>query len=401
MVKAFQTQSQDWGFAWVHPWNSWRTGDHPGQLSVALSDGENWFHGFTALLGHAGISINPSNVYLADYDSLTDGILSTFYHEVFHNMQRSIQLAEGGSGNVSGMSNDWAFFSEGTAVLASSVGQPDLQFEQHRKRRAYMRNASTFVGLGLFSSDLNKSYTHMVPQHTAIYWRFLYEQCGGWDIIWRALNVLYAGEIINPDTSTDFLFFLAPIMDRALAGSTCPFQNYHDSLMAFARGIYFLRSANSRCQDMNLSEGCVFYDPNSIYPAPAATSLEVASEKQTFSDRINSSYGIDFLEIDIPVDMDGYTLFIEFQGAKDSISEFSLQLLWLERGGAGKDELVPVDHGEIRQITPENRRMAFVLSDLDRKRSTTLAFILVRTDTQESLDSRGDYFLEVQLRKTE
>jgi len=400
MAEAFQIQSEDWSFVWMHPWTSMRLDDGPGQMSVALSDGKDWYHGLTAYQGNSAISINPSNLKLADYASLTDGILSTFYHEVFHNMQRSINLAQGGNGNVGGMDNDWEFFSEGTAVLASSVGQPGLQFEMDTKRRAYMRNASTFVGLGLISNDLNKSYTRMVSQHTAIYWRYLYEVCGGWDIIWHSLDILYAGEVADPNTSTGFLASLTSIMDRALDGSACPFQNYHDSLNAFARSIYGLRLDAERCKEMNQPMGCGFYDPNNLYPTPAAASLGISQEVHTYTDRINSSYGMDFLEIAIPPGVDGQTLSIEIEADLATVSEYSIQMLKIIRRSNEKSGWVLVGDGEMRQITRTDRSITYVLPKVDTDGFNTLALILVRTDAHESLDPVGSYSVQYQARRT-
>jgi hypothetical protein len=399
MVDAFQVQSETWGFAWMGLWDSVRMNDDQGQLSVAFSDGETWFHGLSAYQGNAGISINPANQKLADYESLTDGILSTFYHEVFHNMQRSINLAYTGNGNSGGLENEWTFFSEGTAVLASSVGQPELQFDAYSERRAYMRNASTFLGLGLISSDLNKSYARVVPHHTAIYWRILYEQCGGWDIIWRSLDVLYAGEIVDPNASTDFLASLAFIMDLALSESTCPFQKYHDSLMAFARAVYSLRVEGERCQSENHPVGCGFYDPNNLYPEPAAAKLQVGRQDQTYVDRINSSYGMDFLEIEIPHEMDGHSLEIEISGEPDSVSTYSVQLLRGWRDGNGGLNMLPDQDGEVRQITQTDRSVSYLLPNINAGDFSILALILVRTDAQEDIDSVGAYTIQLQIQE--
>jgi hypothetical protein len=130
MVEAFRIQTDEWGFPWYDAWISCRPGkgEDAERLSVAFSDGRTWFHGSAPASGHSGISINVTSGEHARYDTLTDGIMSTFYHELFHSHQRNIHLAGGGNGDMDGEEDAWRFFSEGTAAMVPSVGQPDVQF---------------------------------------------------------------------------------------------------------------------------------------------------------------------------------------------------------------------------------------------------------------------------------
>ena len=77
-----------------------------------------------------------------------------------------------------------------------------MQFSQSGDPRAFLAKAVKFVGGRGFAGELNNSYAEMTPYHSAIYWRFLYEQCGGMSgdnedphagmqVVRRVLDVLY------------------------------------------------------------------------------------------------------------------------------------------------------------------------------------------------------------------
>ena len=101
MVEAFRVQSDEWGFPWTDAWTSYRAEDAE-RLSVALGDGQTWFHGPAPARGDARISINVSSRDNADYDTLADALMSTFHHELFHNLQRNLNLNLGGDGRWAG-----------------------------------------------------------------------------------------------------------------------------------------------------------------------------------------------------------------------------------------------------------------------------------------------------------
>jgi hypothetical protein len=129
MMEAFRVQTDEWEFPWHDAWTSYRPEDGE-RLSVSLTDGQTWFHGWAPDGGHSGISLKVNGGNNAVYRTLTNGLMSTFHHELFHNLQRNINLQGGGNGDVGGEENAWQFFSEGSAVLAASVGQPRGQFTQ-------------------------------------------------------------------------------------------------------------------------------------------------------------------------------------------------------------------------------------------------------------------------------
>jgi len=250
MAEAFLMQTNEWGFTWHEAWNSYRPGEDAERLSVALTDGRTWYHSRALLVGHAGISINVKagqHYGRTDFTSLTDKLMSVFQHELFHNLQRDIFLQYGGEGDLAGYEGAWEFFTEGTAVLASTIGQADMQLTQATQARDYIFRINNFR-----VEDFGTGYTEMDAHHAALYWRFLYEQCGGikddiedpgagMGIIRRALNVLYSKEIVDIYTSSDLIAELPAVMDRALDSSSCPFTTYEESLVHFGITILALQ----------------------------------------------------------------------------------------------------------------------------------------------------------------
>jgi hypothetical protein len=398
MTEAFRVQTDDWGFPWSPAWTGYRTGEDSRRLSVALSDGETWFHGRAPDRGHAGISITTDDS--AHYDTLTDAIMSNFHHELFHNLQRNLYLDLGGDGDISGVGEAWAFFSEGTAVLASSVGQPEVQFAQTRIPRAYLSYARLF--------PTSESYEEMDPYRAALYWRFLYEQCGGMSegvenpaagmgIIRNALTVLYSGEAVDVSASTDLVAYLPAIMDRALARTpSCPFRSHAESLVGFARALYALRLDGGRCAAPGVPSGCGFYDPDHIYRDPLVGSVTYTGAGLTF-DRssqpypagIQSSFGIDFLDVVLDPAAAG-SLTVELRGAPGAAARFHVQLWGL---AAGENLSPQGDPVSLVGASEEDGRLVYTLPALELDQVDRLGLIITRLDAQESTDPAGDYTL--------
>ena len=158
MTDAFETQTNLWGLPWYKEWSNYRTDEDPKTLSVALGEYSTWFHGPAPSMGHALISIRVYGGF-REYSNITDGILSVFHHELFHSQQRNISLHFGDKANIAGKDEAWKLFTEGTAALASFVGQPKVQFEPTTQMRTYLKRANAFIGSdGHFIGDLNRSY---------------------------------------------------------------------------------------------------------------------------------------------------------------------------------------------------------------------------------------------------
>ncbi len=396
MVEAFRTQSGAWGLAWSEAWTSYRPDDGANRLSVALSDGETWFHGSAPTKGNAGISIN-TNGGRAEYETLTDGLMSTFYHELFHNHQRNLHQALGGTGDVNGAGSAWDFVAEGTAVLASAVGQPEVELDRTWGSRGYLSHVAGFLGReGVVGGDLNESYETLNPYRASVYWRFLYEQCGGvrdgvedpstgMQVIRRVLETLYAGEGVDILSSADLVTAMPQVMDRALDGSACPFQTYEDSLVAFAGAVYALRLGGG------------FHDPNGLYPVPPSDTLAYAGGEVTYAAAeqddpagIPSSFGIDLIEVMLDPRVQGHSLTVELRGAPGAAAQFRVQLWTLDAGDGSSPALV----GEpVRLEVAEDG--AHLVRALPAGGSTydRLGLAIVRVDSGEAADPAGAYTL--------
>ena len=414
MVEALRTQTDDWGFPWYQAWTSYRLGEDAERLSVALSDGRTWFHSQAPVGGRSGISINVSRVDNAPYDTLTDVIMSAFHHELFHNIQRGINLNSGGSGEADGEEDAWGFFSEGTAVLASSVGQPSVQFSQTGGVRYYMANANTFLASAL------ESYEKESPYYTVIYWRFLYEQCGGMrdgvedpsagmQVISHTLMTLYSGDVVDITSSTDLAAGIPAIMDHVLANAPlCPFRTYRDSLTHFARAVYALRLDGGRCTELGSPAGCGFYDPNNLYRDPPSRALLYTTRQhksgiysaalREYSLRFESSFGTNFVHVILHPTPDEHSLTLRFGGAPRVNAELSVQI-WklIESGSDTKPQPIPahVEAPEVLASANADGHLLYTIPTVDTSQYNRLALLITRVDAHEGSDPIGEYTIRL------
>ena len=408
MVEAFQTQSNSWGFAWYEEWRNFRGEEDPKILSVALGEHQTWYHGKPASLGHSMISIRVDGT-TGEYDNLTDGLISTFHHELFHNHQRNISLHLREDASVAGKEQAWMMFSEGTAVLASSIGQPDVHFEPTARPRSYLRRANAFLGSegAIDGGGLNKSYVE-IPYHTALYWRFLYENCGGinpegedsftgMQVIRHVLETLYKGVVVDINYSTDTAMAFPLIIDRALqATPSCRFASYEESLIHFARAIYFLRLEQGRCSDATHLTSCGFVDPHHVYQTPAADTHVVAETVMQVEGAIPSSYGIDLIELALDPSLKGETLKLEFDSLAEPQLEFHVEL-W--KTIADQDNNEPEYVYSIIEkpvsVATENGSLVVEIPTASSVDFNGLGLIITRIDPHEKTESTGAYSIKL------
>jgi hypothetical protein len=408
MVEAYRVQTDVWGFPWYDAWTSYRP-DEPERLTVALSDGYAWFHSWAPVRGHSGISIKVNGGDNAAYDTLTDGLMSSFHHELFHNVQRNILQQGSASRNVNGLDDAWQFFSEGTAVLASSVGQPRGQFSHIVWLQNYMFYANAFILFGGGNSrDLNTSYSKIDPYRASFYWHFLYEKCGGladgvedpsagMRVIGDALRALYSGDIVDIASSTDLVGALPKVMDRALAGSPCPFQTYEESLTAFAAAIFELRLDHGRCVEPGIPGGCGFYDPYGQYQEPPVSTIAFAGADCAYQDGIGSSFGIDLIEVTLDQVTDGRSLSVEFSRAPTSDAAFSVQI-WLLTGSEEGARLWRISTEAASTLVLQRSsdgHLTFVIPAIHWATYDRLGLVITRLDAQEATDPIGEYTIEL------
>lgn len=408
MVETFRIQSDIWQFPWYEEWRNFRREEAPKTISVALGEHGIWFHGKPASLGHSMISIRVDGT-TGEYDNLTDGIMSVFHHELFHNLQRNISLHYGQHAAIAGKDEAWMMFTEGTAVLASSVGQPAVQFEATAQARSYLKRANAFLGSeSSVSSGLNKSYKE-IPYQTAIYWRFLYENCGGitpggedpaagMKVIRQLLETLYQGEIVDINSSTNVAKAFPRILDAVLASTpSCNFRTYEESLTHFARAIYMLRLENGRCRERVDLSRCGFADPDSLYPTPRADLYLIQAEQPLqINGSISSSFGIDFQELTFSSSIEGKTLKLVFDSQDHSNLAFNVEV-WKTRSMNGSDgtgrQLVQI----LESISGpmQNGNLILEFENIDHGDFDGLGLIVTRTDPDEEIETEGRYSIRL------
>ena len=402
MVEAYQVQSNVWGFPWYEEWHNFRREEDPKTLSVALGEYQIWFHGQPPSLGHSMISIRVDGT-AGEYDNLTDGIISVFHHELFHNHQRNMSLHYVKHAAVAGKDQAWMMFSEGTAVLASAVGQPEVQLGPGSQLRSYLKRASAFLGSdGAIGGGLNKSYRD-IPYHTAIYWRFLYEKCGGLGpegedpsrgmrVIRQILETLYQGHIIDINASVDTAGGLPLIIDEALRSTSgCPFLSYEDSLIQFARAIYQLRLEDGRCQQINRAAPCGFIDPHRLYPTPPADyHLATGATPAEIVGSIPSSSGIDLVEVALSPSARTQRLKLVF--SSNSSAAFHIEI-WKTRVFQidGETRRLSAQAGEPISAWVNGNSLELGMDALDGSGADALGLIIIRIDSYEETETTGAY----------
>jgi hypothetical protein len=408
MVDAFETQTNLWKLPWYEEWSNYRTDEDPKILSVALGTYDTWFHGSAPSIGHALISIRVDGSF-REYPNITDGIMSAFHHELFHNQQRNISLHFGNEGNIAGKDKAWELFTEGTAALASFVGQPTVQFEPSTRMRTYLKRANSFIGSDSgFVGDLNKSYQE-VPYEFAIYWRFLYESCGGikngiedpatgMKVIRHALETLYKGEVVNMNSSTEVTAALPRILDAALqATPDCAFHTYDESLTHFARAIYLLRLEDGRCSPSGHSTYCGFYDPYRLYQTPHAEAYQIYADSTTqMNGSIATNYGIDLIELGVDPSVEGKTLKLIFRNISATDNKFNVELWKIKTLQNGSEpESYRAQTGKPKSMRTKNGALTMEISNLSLNDFNGLGLIITRTDSFENTESSGKYLIQV------
>lgn len=268
-----------------------------------------------------------------------------------------------------------------------------------------MFNANRFLGVGGFPGDLNASYESIYPYRAAIYWCFLYEQCGGMakgaedpaagmQVIKQVLTVLYSGEIVDIGSSIGLVGAVPEVMDRALAGSACPFKTYEESLISFARAIYTLRLAGGRCTGAGVPEGCGFYDPHHLYCDPPVSLITYPAADRRHSGEIGGSFGMDFVDVILDPAADGQPLTLEIHGAPGADAEFHVQLWKLMGAGEGmRPRRVPTQTmaPEVLMTANGDGHLVYTIPAIDTTAYNRLGLIITRVDAKEGLDPIGAY----------
>jgi hypothetical protein len=222
----------------------------------------------------------------------------------------------------------------------------------------------------------------------------------GMQVIRRTMETLYTQETVDISTSTDLVGKMPEIMDQALAGSTCPFQTHADSLVAFARAIYALKLEDGRCTAPGMPAGCGFYDPNNLYGDPPASTIAHSGTPQQYPGEIESSFGMDFVEVILNPAAGGQSLRLEFYGAPGAEAVFNVQLWQLvDTGGGARPRRIPAHTTppEILTRVDSEGSLFYVIPARNPAEFNRLGLIITRLDARESSDPIGAYTIKLNL----
>jgi hypothetical protein len=284
-----------------------------------------------------------------------------------------------------------------------------VQFEATPQLRSYLKRANAFIGSeGAIGGGLNESYRE-IPYNTALYWRFLYEKCGGVDsngedpatgmrVIRHALEALYTGEIVQISSSTEVAEAFPLIMDHALqATPSCAFRSYEESLFHFARAIYLLRLEDGRCMEPIDTSTCGFVDPHHLYERPPVETYLISANPLTeVSGSIPSSYGIDLIELELGPSVERKTLKLIFTSTGDPQPAFHIEVLKIRTMSQdGEPEGQLTQTGEPVSMKIDDGRAILQIENLSRDGIDELGLIVIRTDPYEDMNATGAYSMQV------
>ena len=188
-------------------------------------------------------------------------------------------------------------------------------------------------------------------------------------------------------------------MDAALGRVEGPFDDYEQSLMAYARANVALRLENGRCASEDPTTcGERYYDPPRMYTIPPCeASLTYRGETLSHDGSIPASFGADLIQVSLDSDPADASLAISFrsEGAR-----FSVQVWKLQMDDAGPRNPARGLTG-LHALTPQPETLAgacdvechLTLHDLDQV--DRLALIVVRLDAHEEEKPQGAYQLSV------
>jgi len=221
--------------------------------------------------------------------------------------------------------------------------------------------------------------------------------------------VLYSEALVDISQSTDLAHYLPAVIDQVLSGPEaplCPFQTFRQSLQHFARAIYQLRLDDGRCTAPGMPAGCGFYDPNNLYFNPPVSTISYRGDQiafeaadQPYPRGIKSSYGIDFVDVELDPGTQGQPLTIEFSGAPGGDAEFSVEIWKLTDsgipGGFQTGLFQVVSSAQLaRKIT--DGHLLYWISEIDTGETNRLGLIITRLDSEQNSDPVGAYTLVLQ-----
>jgi hypothetical protein len=402
MVGIIKHQALQWGFQWSNAFRGYRSGEDQNRISVALTDQKEWFHGRAPKGGYATLAINVHQFDLDTYQDVTDWILSIYSHELFHNQQRNLNLLHNGDGEPEGSQHAWKIVTEGTALLVESLMRQYLGTVSGYSDDPYTSRLRTYLmGSSVSSSKLNTSLTQLSPYEMVVYWRFLSESCQpardnlqrheqGLAVIRQTLDTLYADADLLNATLADLPAGFAELMDRVFANSQlCPYKSFRESLASFARSLYALRYSDAPCNGWSEEAECQQASPT---PVPPAVEMALTGSSLTIEDRIASSYGIDFYEINLQ-GADPGSIELDFLCLSGDTASFQVELVSLDNNHYG-DGIVP---SRMSQLATSGNRLNMEMPCPKGEENNTLGVLITRVDPNERADPVGSYRLTIKV----
>jgi hypothetical protein len=149
--------------------------------------------------------------------------------------------------------------------------------------------------------------------------------------------------------------------------------------------------------------GCGFYDPNNLYFNPPVSTITYRGEQivfeaadQPYPRGIKSSYGIDFVDVELDPGTQGQPLTIEFSGAPGGDAEFSVEI-WklLDSGILGGPQtglFQVVSSAQLARQTTGGH-LLYAISEIDTGETNRLGLIITRLDSEQNSDPVGAYTL--------
>jgi hypothetical protein len=252
--------------------------------------------------------------------------------------------------------------------------------------------------------DLASQVKNQESYRSGLYWRFLYEKCGGMKdgtedpeagmrVIRHIFETLYSREIFDFTKGDDLVRYIPLIMDHVLADSLCPFHSHQDSLAAFAKAIMQLHFSGGRCSSPGIPAGCGFYDPHGVYVLPSLSYYDFTG--RVFSTlpkylQINNSFGINLVMIRLYPESNGLPVLLEFNSDPEAQARFQVEVLQLLKSSSD-DSYQLIASLPAALSDPSKGSVQFYIPPINAARFNALALIITRVDSDELLDPDGFY----------
>lgn len=302
-----------------------------------------------------GFTANPSLFLSGTGTQYTEEefIRTALHHEFYHGIQYSL------SKNIFGLPlSDFSkvqWIIEGQARAIQTIGEPNAEFRT-RSSGLYDIDANRYIFDDLNESLLKVSYSY------GIFWRYIYEN-------YKTSNTIKDKIAIFRQTIENFSAITLPMLESQIdskllngGGTIC---NMDDAVIGFSKHILF------NDPEFNMWNPC---PSNEFYNHIPQSNIVYESDEQTISNKINSSFGIDYIQV---LFKKSGKAFINFNGDPnaDGLSPtYSVKVFFLSAPYEGI--VVPVVNGigtlEL-SIVQDN---------------TTAYVIVIRLDNNESLNER-------------